>query len=131
MKNPKKYFLIAIMALFSTTLFASSDCYEDPGVANKPQYNGSPMTNEGQDSLSRKKMKEGGNPAMELMMCAMQIAFEGPQAIVEGICGCKEAIENSCEYGFDYGVPFAKASGGAEWAWCAAFAPVYLGLSLL
>lgn len=122
---------IAVIASCTSSLSFADDCFDDPGIEDKPAYNGSPMGNDGQKALTEQKNEENSNPAMEATMCFMQAAFQGPQGIIDGICGCKEAIEANCDFGWDDGVAFADPSDGVSYAVCATFAPVYLGVNLL
>lgn len=109
--------LVASMAL-AATASASMDCFEDPAGNNVPY--GAGFDREG---TRDRMMKETQDPAMDLLMCFTQSSFEGPEDIVNKHCGCREAIEELCEFKRDDGRWKVRARGGAKKAWCVAFLP--------
>jgi hypothetical protein len=83
------------------------------------------LTNTG--SFNKKDFREEmigqqQNPATDLMGCAASVTQAGnPASAVKDNCGCKKAIESLCS--FKNKNHKITASGGADVAWCAPFAP--------
>lgn len=121
-----KLFNVILMSSIAITAWGGSECFEDPGIENAPDYKGSNMSKEGQTELSKQKMDEGSDPPMEALMCAMQAAIEGPHSLLDDNCGCLQVIEDNCYYGWEDGVPVVQGLHGVPTPHCIAFAPVYL-----
>ncbi len=118
----RRIFATALLSLigFASTAHASLACFKDPANNNAPYAQG--MNREG---MRDQMMREMQDPAQDLLMCFMQTSFEGPQAVL-GHCGCKEAVDELCEFKKENGSWRVYAKGGAQQGWCAAFLPAFM-----
>src|SRR5690606_26670882 len=106
------YFTILAMALSSTSALANTRCFEHPEGASVDPAKKQPR---------EQMMRDTQNPAQDLLLCFMQTAFQGPKAVLDSHCGCKEAVMEMCEFKKNEGLWVVTAKGAASFAWCVAF----------
>lgn len=87
-----KIYVALIAAMMSFGVAASPGCFKAPKqfAESKDGVN--------KQEESTKAMEKKGNPVLEVGMCMMQAAFQSPADILDGICGCKEAVREACEF---------------------------------
>ncbi|WP_415912701.1 hypothetical protein [Neptuniibacter sp. QD37_11] len=94
-------------------------CFTDPGVDRG--HNFAPKERMDKKATRSQMMRDMDNPAKRLFICYLQVANEGPASILSNHCGCAPAKSQLCSYNIKK--KRVSASGGAQVAWCLAFAP--------
>jgi hypothetical protein len=108
----KKFLLVGLLCLLPSLSFADKSCLEIKNF-NDPSGQKEEQTMEGIDSMA--------DPAKDLFGCFSGVASGLAKGDVAGGCGCKQAIKKLCS--FNTRKKRISASGGADVAWCAVFAP--------
>lgn len=110
----KKLLLTVILACLPAFALADQSCLKLDGTGIDPNGGGAKQIEQ--------TYKEKQDPVSDLMGCAAEVTQGGMGASeVKGTCGCKQAVQKLCKYNTKK--QKVKASGGADKAWCAVFAP--------
>lgn len=109
----KKFIAAALLCMFPLFATADMSClaiknYNDPTGQKEEQ--------------TKSGYEEKQNPAADLMGCFAGVTQGGLKAgSVKSECGCQQAVKKLCS--FNVKKQKVSASGGADKAWCAVFAP--------
>lgn len=109
----KKILIAAMLCLLPALSFADPSCL---AVKNFNDSSGQ------KESMIKEGIMDQANPAADLFGCFANVTTGGLSAkSVSGECGCKQSIKSLCS--FNIKKHRVSASGGADKAWCAVFAP--------
>ena len=108
----KKILLVCLLCLLPTLSFADKSCLEIKNF-NDASGQKEAQTMEGIDAQA--------DPAADLFGYFSGVASGMAAGDISGGCGCKQAIKKLCS--FNVKKKRVSASGGADYAWCAVFAP--------
>lgn len=108
----KKILLVGLLCLLPSLSFADSSCLQIKNF-NDPSGQKEEQTMEGIESMA--------DPAKDLFGCFSAVGSGQAKGEVAGGCGCKQSIKKLCK--FNWKKKRVTASGGADYAWCAVFAP--------
>ncbi len=109
---------------FFLLLLAGSLAHASPECYRAPAQNGVELGFDKQQMIA-KGHADLDNPAMDLIMCAIQAGFDGPHKMMNA-CGCERAVKSSCSFKIKNGKPDISAAKGVELGMCMVFAPVFL-----
>lgn len=108
----KKFIATALLCLFPLFAMADMSCL---GIKNYNDPTGQ------KEEQTKSGYEEKQNPAADLMGCFASVKDGLGAGVVKGECGCKQAVKKLCS--FNVKKKRVSASGGADVAWCAVFAP--------
>ncbi|MHD0644638.1 hypothetical protein ACYPKM_03230 [Pseudomonas aeruginosa] len=108
------------IVVFFLSMALSSFALADMSCMNLSAGGMDPNSKTGQKITDDTKSNQ--DPAADLYGCFMEVSQGGMGASeVKGNCGCKQSVQKLCK--FNTKKHKIKASGGADKAWCAVFAP--------
>ena len=115
--NTIKIILFTIILTMAAPSFANMSCFEQAPNAEQ----GKDIGGFDKDQATQQGYADVQDPVMDLVGCVAQTAFQGPKSVLNGICGCKQAVRELCS--FNTKKLKISASGGASVGLCAVFAP--------